>query len=512
MPKTLAERAGNWWRGSTSSTPVSLPLGLTQDMLDGYLRDNPNDTPEEGIQEYLLHTSRKTGRSLGEVIQDAYNQVQHPMFSGGQIASNLYRGVAEPVTNVVAEGLGRGFQGMSQSGPTRGFGAFADPAEGSTKSATQHIAKAVVPQTPVGAATLPASLVAGGLPTIAQRMGAMATVGAGAAAATGSSPLRGAVEGAGGQIVGEGVRGIFRGVDAARSILTRRKLLQQGKEDALDFYKGLLVDAPGLATKVSGKYTGLSSKDPIDHLYRMRGPEGLKAMSAAIAPVDDAVIALLGKSVITLPSAKAWAGSGSIGGVDFTPKEALQLLRIATSGKRGAISVPEGIDGRPVRVNAAQMKQEIMNVIDAKSPKLAEEFGAAHSQYARDMSMRNLLRDSGALTSPTTPSGKGPVFNAAKAREYMRRNPDRAGEDVFPNVWQGLSGGVRASGVAPGAQEVLGTARGPRVYLGQGVSETTPLITYMRERVGGNLKKPEGAIPSIASYITANELAGYLEP
>lgn len=474
-------------------TPTKLPQGLTEPMLQGWLTDNPGQTPEQGIQEFLLHTSRQTGRSLGEVIREAYS------------------GIAQPVTEAVGEGVGRFFQGMVPGSGKR----FSDPAEGYSQMAGQMIAEAAIPQTPealaLGLATGPVSRIGAGAVGAGQKMlaagkrvGAMGGVGGATAAVTGGDPTEGALMGAGGQLVGgEGMRAAQNFRSLARSVVTRRRSLNQSAQDANLALQGLLQDVPGFTHPASG-ITGMRGQNAQNVLFRLqeRGP---RALSAHFQRADDEVVRAMGKVEVAMPS--YYVRRGIPPGASpplLSVKDALEELKRATAA---AIRAPKGAEGWAMRDSARQSREEVLNAIRLRDPGVATMYEREAGNYARGLVAVHALRDSGAFQGATR-SGTGATFNAVKFLEHMGQNMDSMGPQRMPSTWKSLLRGAQ-----PGATEVTGTVKSPRVYFGGGVSETGPLVTYTRESLGGNARTPLTKLSPISAYIAANEMSGgYLEP
>ena len=474
-------------------TPVKLPQGLTEPMLQGWLADNPGQSPEQGIQEFLLHTSRQTGRGLGEVIRDAY------------------RSVAQPVTEAAGEGIGRFFQGMAPGSDKR----FSDPAEGSSQMAGQMIAEAAIPQTPealaLGLAAGPVSRIGAGAVGAGQkvlaagkRVGAMGGVGGATAVATGGDPTEGALMGAGGQLAGgEGMRAVQNVRTLVKSVVTRRRDLAQSARNADAALQGLIQDVPGFTHPTSG-ITGARGQNAQNVLFNLqeRGP---KALSAHFQHADDEVKRVMGNTDIAMPSYYVRRGIPPGQGPPLlSVKDALEELKRATAA---AIRAPKGAEGWAMRDSARQSREEVLNAIRLRDPGVAAMYEREAGNYARGLVAVHALRDSGAFQGATR-SGVGATFDAVKFLEHMGQSMESMGPQRMPNTWKSLLRGAQ-----PGATEVTSTVKSPRVYFGGGMSETGPLVTYTRESLGGNVKTPLTKLSPISAYITANEMqGGYLEP
>lgn len=196
-----------------------LPLGLTQDSLSSWMRDNPTTTVQDGIRAFINFQSRKEGKSPDQVILERYPGLggQAPP-SGAVLGSPGFRGGPVP------------FEGNPSTTP------------GQALSALGNTAAAVTPLGPGGA-----------LSRMAQMATRGATVGAGSSAVSKQDPLGGALSGGVTGAVAQGAGELLPAVasvgrrvwDIARnSFATSGNIIKWGEQYAQASIKGAIQEFP----------------------------------------------------------------------------------------------------------------------------------------------------------------------------------------------------------------------------------------------------------------------------
>lgn len=478
----------------------NLPNGLTPEKLERWMADNPGATQADGVREYLLHTSQREGKPLGQTIRDAYTAV------------------AQPVTNAVASGVDKVFGALAPGGGE-------DPNNpGSRGMAADMIAKHVVPQTPESAvlmATAPLVSRIGASPTsllanrpvaaFGARMGAQTAVGAGTAAATGGSAATGALEGATSQAFGEGMRGAQALTEMAHNVLLRRKALGQATSTAEAVAQGIAQDVPAFSSYMTGKTPeqGLFDLTAIAGGKHGKKTVGEVLLGNSMQKADDAMVAAMGGPKAQVPSHAIGARQGlpqSKLAPTVSIEDALALLKEAKAEARKA---PPGPQGYAVRQNAKLMEEEIANAVAQRDPGVAAQWKASMEGYGKGLRVLSALEDSKAFEGPLK-RGTGPTFNPDLFTEYMTANRSEVGANLLPKTWEGFLRGAQ-----PGARSVTANVGGERLYAGRGMSGKLPQVRYQLEPIGAEGRTPLGlkvnrplTLPTLGSMVGASTAGG----
>lgn len=452
------------------------------------MRRNPGLTREGAEREYLL------------ALKDE---------EGSQTPRDLYSRAAAAVTEPLAGGIGRFFQGM-----TEGPGGFTRPAEGSTAMASEMIAKAIIPQTPEALAL---TLAAPGLQRLAPmtgrgaalnpavRTGAAVGLGGTTAELTGGEFAEGAQMGLIGGVAGE----VARIPGSTRSLWrehmgTQANRMRWAAQDADDLVRTtpqqpvapLFADVPQLLPALR------AAKNPGDFLARIeqihpghKKPLGDVLLSVHYGKTEQAVVAVLGgpTAMIPLPSFARAKGLPTMGVTpQVTIKDALEELKSLTAQALKPKNI--GPDGHIIREIRDQMRGEILQAIERRSPALAQRWIDEFGLYRRGKTFLEGLHGSRALRGETR-STKGEVFDADAFLDYLR---DAQEIGQLPNVQAALLRGSARNAIS----RHVTLPRG-RVYKA-GESATFALPTLRVEARGGFPPLKVGALPSIAEIGATN--------
>jgi len=378
--------------------------------------------------------------------------------------TDKWRAAVAPSTEVLAEGIGRFFQTMTQSGAKAGVAGFGEPAQPMQRAVGQGIASTVVPQTPTQAALMGLQFVPGmqALP-LAGRIGLPMATGAGVSRMSGESGVSGAFQGALSALPAEGIRGAIKAPAYLRSKLATRGLERKVSEAFMPtFGEAVAKDVPALAAVAprSGEAAVLIQDPAV----------GLQALKRGMDSVDEAIKGVFGTQPVPVPTL---AGMGfkdaletKMGGpvseaVYFQlqaqmPKtlpvaEVLTELRLLKAAARDA---PKGIQGYAERALARRAEGELVSAIAAKDPRVAQQYVQMVQDFDKGLDVIRVMEKLGLGRDPT-----GAMVRPDAVRTFLVENVADYSPSRFPNMWRA------AFPKELGAGDVVAKLGGERAYL-----------------------------------------------
>src|SRR3990167_3667841 len=403
---------------------------------------------------------------LDSLVEQAEARLQAEVTAGKreETLTDKWRAAAAPTTDVLAEGIGRFFQTMSQTGSVKGVAGFKEPAQPMQRAVGQGIASTVIPQTPTQAALMGAQFIPGmqALP-LAGRIALPTIAGAGASRLSGESGLSGAFQGALAALPSFPTRRSSDLPAALRSRLATRGLERKVAEDFMPrFGEAVAKDVPALAPVAprSGESSVLIQDPSV----------GLKALQRGMDSTDEAIKVVFGREPVQVPTL---AGMGfkeaieqKMGGpvseaVYFQlqsqiPKtmpaaEVLSELRLLKAAARRA---PKGIQGYAERALARRAESEFVSAIAAKDPQVARQYVQMVQDFDKGLDVIRVMEQIGLGLDPT-----GAMVRPEAVRTFLIENVAEYPPGRFPNIWKA------AFPKELGAGDVLTKLGGERAYL-----------------------------------------------
>ena len=379
--------------------------------------------------------------------------------------TDRWREAVAPSTEGLAEGIGRFFQTMSQTGETRGMAGFKEPAGPVTKAFGQGIAQTVIPQTPTQAALAGLQFVPGmqGLPFMG-RVALPAIAGAAASGLTGESRLSGAAQGLATAGVGEGIRGVAKLASVAMRMGMGGAERRVAEAFMPKFGEAVTKDIPafGAVAPKTGE-AALLLQDPA---------VGLKTLRKGMDAVDDGIRAVFGREPITVPTLagagaeEAIAAKLGLGGQPLPPGVAFQIqqqvpktlpvdqalseLRILKAEARKA---PTGNLGYAQRALARRAEGEFVASVAAKDPNLAVQYRQMVGDFDKGLDWIKAMETMGVSRDV-----KGAMLRPEALRTFLVENMAEYPRSRFPNIWDA------AFPTALGAGDVVTKLTGERLY------------------------------------------------
>ena len=429
--------------------------------------------------------------------------------SPDETLAETWRKAVAPATDLLAEGIGRFFQTMSQTGTTVGFGAIKEPAGPMHKTVGQGLASIVIPQTPVqGALTaLPFAKGFSALP-LKGRLALPAVAGAGVGQMSGEGMWSGLAQGAG---TGAAVAATGGGIQAGKTIRARLGSVTKEREVAEAAAPGI-GDALALDVSAIRGLPHTTSRD----LLMLRDPKtGVgQAIRDAFERVDVSIAAAFGDTPMSVPtlahSQAAMAitktlskGKGlpispndplvqrmvSTMPTDLPAKEAGALLKLL---KEEARQAPAGPDGFSLRLMARQAEAEYVQSLATQNPGLATQYQEAVKGFDRGLKAIKLLGDVAFARDV-----KGATLRPEALRKFLTENMEQFSPSDFPALWRSAF-----PAGAEGAGDVVTKLMGERLFLpssgpmGVGLSVPAGRAQLIR-RPGVPPIQPPYAIPGL---------------
>ena len=400
---------------------------------------------------------------LDALVDAAEAEFQRSVEAGrkDRTLTDYWRSVAAPPTAALAEGIGRFFQGMTQSGTRAGPGAFMEPAGPVQKAVGEGLAPMIIPQTPTQAALMALPAVRGfGALSTAGRVGLPTVAGAGVSSLTGEGALSGAAQGAFVGGISEGIRGGLKGARWFKQrVTTGARERAIAEEFTPRFGNAVVQDIPALAS-VSPR-TG-------ERALLIRDPaEGMAALKKSMDLVDGGIISLFGQRPIAVPllaqsrMAKAMSGTKGMGAVDplgltgapqnLSVADALTELRLLKQAAFGGR--PKGMEGYAMQSYVRQAEREFVAAVAAKDAQLAIQYKQAAQDFDKGLNFLGAAKDMGIGGDV-----KGALLAPQLVRTYLRENIETFSRSRFPNIWRA------AFPEEYGASDVVTKLAGERLY------------------------------------------------
>lgn len=433
----------------------------------------------------------------GSVMQSSYAPVIH------QPGEGLRTGMAASQQNLanvpirMAESLGAqpGGLGMMGAQAARGTLNFLTSPFGSPEGAavTGAIAPLRAASLLPGVRDLPARSL--------QQISALTGIGAGTAATTGGSPLKGGLEGLAAGTIGAAFGKVS-------------DIFKQRKQDAYDVANAIAKEVPWIEGALPGKSS--SQAGTIEPLLAIQDKAvGYATLQRRFWEVKQAILDKVGSdALVEVPAIDTAGASGLIkrisgeGGQRIDASTARFIAQqmqksgafqdqTMTMGKalgevvrQNAIArkAADGAEGWAARERARSIQESIDKVVGASDSQLLSKYQEARTIYGKGMEIfgpdTNILKDSGALELGRT----GGKINLQKLTNYLQHNIDEYGPTKFPDLYAAAN---RGAGL--GASDITRSLRLPRVY-GKGLSEGIPLLSINQPT--GRLGVPDMGNPT----------------
>ena len=502
--------------GSIPGRPQEiLPVGMTPEMLSGWLRDNPKGDRADAIHDYILYVSERDAKPVREVLAESYPQLGVRGVFGAQPPNLMNRMSQPPVEQPLAP----------QGHPWRTI----DPAQGGTAA---DVGRGLA-EVGLGMAGPIASRIGSGALGLGGRLLSMAGVGAGAGAAAESLPggrgaasgaMTGGLTGLAGQALGETAQLVKHTLSPKfwrthwANTVNRAKW---AREDSNRAMIGVLEDIPAFTRGTRG---AADSTDFLMQLTQKVDPEatrtlGRELLGDAIQGAENTVVRSLGGLTREINAPTLWRSLASeaelkaygqvhTGALPIAPTPGRPPLGPATIGVPWRPAVPgtpgsPGIPGTVINVVPpmtvkdalaglkelteqaiaaghghsggvlwAKLKKSRDEILSQVPPEVADRFSKALHDYSRGLTFLDALHNSKALTSPLA-GGKGAAFDAEEFLDHLQA---KEAYGVLPKVVDRLHNGGNW-----GARERITSLPRGRIYkMGESVTFAVPGIRTQR--------------------------------
>ena len=468
--------------------PPQLPPGLTPEVVNRWLADNPGAAWEDGVREYLLHTSKGEGVSLADKVK--------------AWATNLLTATAEHA------------QSFATGTPDPSAPSVAPWGQTNLPNMLKMLGDIGLAGAGAGVAS-----VGTGVAGAAARTGAMGALGAAKGEVTGEGPLAGAIQGAGSQGLGEVVRGATALPGIMREHLaTLGNRVKWAAKDAVDAVRGIAQEVPPFLRSLP---LARGNEDALMRLTQAVPGEGTKRslgqkyLSEFFADAENMVATALGgyKKDIMAPalrqgmmSAKELEKLGPDVGraalqAPLTVQQAFDTLKKMTAE---AIDAGGGFEAHALWGAVKKGRDELLAQVPAQ---VAQRYLQDSAVYAKGLVILDALPKG--LKGPLVQGNKA-VFDAEAFLDHLQA---KGLYGYVSNVTNALHRGAEW-----GAREYIRSAPRGRIYKA-GESATFALPGF-RVQVRGGYQLPKGnvkaglvatelAIPGMQSFLPANTVQGY---